>query len=391
MKIERVTHALTNLAIPRHVEHVSGDAEVSFARDPVVCASGRFVAWMGRRPGSPAGRFDVYLSDRVNDTTELLSRGHDGAAADGGSDALSISADGRYVAFASHAGNLVPDDDNGCRDVFLFDRDSGELERVTAEAGDHCSEPELSGDGRWLAFQSRDLGGESGLFLRDLQTGETERVAGVQARNADLSFDGQVMAWEEDSGVVVYERATDQRRAVKEGGWATGPQLSEDGSAFAFKGEGGLYLHADGTNRSVALDLKGEPLDQVGFFALSGDGRTVAYVAEERRVVLQRHLFSDEVQVVTREFDSGRRDYGESMHPTLNRDGSSVVLATSCRNLASEQVRVDSGREPYRIFAVDENNVVLALKEPQAPLSVEVEIYEDAVHIGDVELEVRTE
>ena len=46
----------------------------------------------------------------------------------------SISADGRYVAFASIASNLVPGDTNGVADVFVYDRQTDTIERVSVAA-----------------------------------------------------------------------------------------------------------------------------------------------------------------------------------------------------------------------------------------------------------------
>jgi len=49
----------------------------------------------------------------------------------GESYAPSLSADGRYVAFASLAGDLVSDDTNGASDIFVYDRRTGTTERVS--------------------------------------------------------------------------------------------------------------------------------------------------------------------------------------------------------------------------------------------------------------------
>ncbi len=65
------------------------------------------------------GTEDVFVYDRVADTTERVSVDLDGDQ--GGSYIPSISADGHYVAFVSEASNLVPDDTNGTYDVFVAD------------------------------------------------------------------------------------------------------------------------------------------------------------------------------------------------------------------------------------------------------------------------------
>ncbi len=62
---------------------------------------------------------DVFLLDRKKGVTTRLSVSSGGEQADGNSYATALSADGSVVAFASNAGNLVPDDDNDARDIFV--------------------------------------------------------------------------------------------------------------------------------------------------------------------------------------------------------------------------------------------------------------------------------
>jgi Tol biopolymer transport system component len=72
---------------------------------------------------------------------------------------LSISGDGRYVAFGSDASNLVPGDTNNETDVFVYDRQTGETTRVSvasdgAQGDRSSSDPDISADGRYVAFAS---------------------------------------------------------------------------------------------------------------------------------------------------------------------------------------------------------------------------------------------
>src|SRR5689334_21651275 len=90
-------------------------------------------------------------------STELASVGSNGVHGNGASGFFrsSLSADGRYVAFASEADNLVGGDTNAKRDVFVRDRLTGTTERVSvaasgAEANDDSEDPGLSADGRWV-------------------------------------------------------------------------------------------------------------------------------------------------------------------------------------------------------------------------------------------------
>jgi len=113
----------------------------------------------------------------------------DGAQGDDWSWKPSISANGRFVAFASHASNLVSDDTNSVEDVFVHDRETGQTRRVSISSdgmqADNWSEsPAISADGRFVAFMSdadnlvsNDTNIDVDIFVHDLQTGQTERVS----------------------------------------------------------------------------------------------------------------------------------------------------------------------------------------------------------------------
>jgi Tol biopolymer transport system component len=125
-------------------------AEVGFFDRPAISADGRFVAFStftalvaaDTRPNS----LDIYLRDRAAGTTELISVNTDEISADGRSDAASVSADGRYVAFQSDFTNLVPEPGELFPDENIFVRDRA--------AGRYCAadtaEPES-----WPSGQTR--------------------------------------------------------------------------------------------------------------------------------------------------------------------------------------------------------------------------------------------
>jgi Tol biopolymer transport system component len=110
-----------------------------------------------------------------------------------------ISADGRFVAFYSDASNLVAEDKNGSRDVFVNDRQTGETTRMSidssgTEANDDSFAPAISADGRFVTFSSAasnlvadDTNGADDVFFRDRQANTTTRVSlapgAVQANN----------------------------------------------------------------------------------------------------------------------------------------------------------------------------------------------------------------
>src|SRR5262245_61019314 len=102
---------------------------------PSASDDGRLIAFSSEAdnlvPGDGNGVFDIFVRDRLAQTTERVSVASDGSEANGGSFEPKISANGRFVAFSSVATNLVPGDGNATGDVFVHDRDTGETERVS--------------------------------------------------------------------------------------------------------------------------------------------------------------------------------------------------------------------------------------------------------------------
>lgn len=154
------------------VERVSGGtagpAESGNASHPTLSADGRYVAFYAAVPDAPAGgptsRVALYVRDRQTgrlDTISVITR-RERAPPDRG-DALdppSVSADGRYVAFAADAADMVAQDRNGVRDVFVWDRQAGAAARISVSAqgveGNGASyAPAISADGRYIVFVSR--------------------------------------------------------------------------------------------------------------------------------------------------------------------------------------------------------------------------------------------
>ncbi len=156
-----------------------------YSHFPSISADGRYVAFQSAAsnlvPGDTNGYWDVFVRDRLTGTTELVSVSSDGTQGNDESydRALSISADGRFVAFGSEASNLVPGDTNGHSDVFVRDRLTGTTERVSVSSdgtqGNYGGYwPSISADGRYVAFHSPasnlvpgDTNGHSDVFVRD--------------------------------------------------------------------------------------------------------------------------------------------------------------------------------------------------------------------------------
>lgn len=197
---------------------------------PVISDDGRYVAFASLAadliPSDGNGTCDVFVRDRILGVTTRASVSSSGAEAHGcsgfftGTRDLAMSADGRYVAFASPAADLVAGDGNGRWDVFVHDRDTGATVRASvtssgAEGHGDSLGPALSPDGRYVAFSSTatDLvspatNGQSQVFVRDLQ-GATTTLESVGPAGAPGNFASFASAVSSDGAKVVFTSFAD--------------------------------------------------------------------------------------------------------------------------------------------------------------------------------------
>jgi archaellum component FlaF (FlaF/FlaG flagellin family) len=165
----------------------------SISTFPLISANGRYVAFTSLAsnlvPGDRNDDYDCFVHDRRTGLTTRMSVDSAGAEGNSISSAASLSATGRYVAFQSSASNLVPGDGNGAVDGFVHDRKTGLTTRVTvnsagAEGNGHSYPNSISANGRYVTFASfasnlvpGDGNGQADVFVHDRQTGLTTRVS----------------------------------------------------------------------------------------------------------------------------------------------------------------------------------------------------------------------
>jgi uncharacterized repeat protein (TIGR01451 family) len=203
----------------------SGVQGIRRSANPAISADGRFVAFDSIAenlvPGDVNATSDIFVRDRLTNQTSRLSVNDTGEEGNQSSQYPSISADGRYVVFESDASNLVPDDTNDLTDVFIRDRLTNQTRRLSINnsgtQGDSFSYfPSISANGRFVAFHSYAgnlVPGDSNVtgfafgtgdvFVRDRVTNTTTRVSvsssGTQGNNhsdfASISADGRFVAF----------------------------------------------------------------------------------------------------------------------------------------------------------------------------------------------------
>ena len=166
--------------------------------EAVYPTTGNFVAFASGATnlagGDTNGYQDVFVRDLGSHTTKRVSLSSTGAQGDGHSFDPAISADGQLVAFASLATNLVGADTNGDRDIFVRNLRTHRTRRVSVSSagaqGDGDSfEPTISANGRFVAFASDatnlvggDTNAHTDVFVRNLRTRRTQRVSLSSAR-----------------------------------------------------------------------------------------------------------------------------------------------------------------------------------------------------------------
>jgi Putative binding domain, N-terminal/WD40-like Beta Propeller Repeat len=273
------------------VSNGSGGEQANGASgSPAISADGRWVAFQSDASnlvdGDTNAATDVFLYDLVLATTTRVSVGTSGAQGNGASEAPTISADGRWVAFDSWASNLVLGDTNGDPDVFIYDRQAGTTTRVSVgsggtQANDATGASAMSADGRWVAFRSvannlvpGDTNFWSDVFVHDRQTGTTTRVSvgpgGLQPNGFSdfpvISADGRWVGFEsfahnlvandtnDTADVFVHDRQTGATTLVSLGtsgtqgnGLSQHATISADGRLVAFESRAS-NLVSDDTN-----------------------------------------------------------------------------------------------------------------------------------------------
>jgi len=313
-----------------------------------VSADGRFVAFAS--PGNDLvngdtnNAIDIFLRDMVAGTTAMVSATQTGAPADLGAIANSvagkreISDDGRFVAFASTATNLVLTPNNGKAQVYVKDMLTGLVTRASVDAtnaagDDTSSAPALSGNGRVVAFLSQaanfsplSTSHTTQLFARDLEAGttilESVTTAGAPVLQqavsaAALSFDGRFMAFESRAQLDARDK--------------------DIGTLDVFLRDRALHTTVLASLSSLAVagaDSRGP--------SISADGRWVGFQSLDDKLVtgdangLQDVFVYDrttEAVTLVSQNDAGQQVNAASSGASVSSDGRFVVLMSAASNL----------------------------------------------------------
>ncbi len=320
------------------------------SQSPAISTDGRYIAYDSQARDLVAqddnNQRDIFLFDTVTGRNELLTTG-----ANGSSRFPSISADGGLVAFESEATNLVSVDGNGTRsDIFVYIRDSGLTQFITSNGNNLSLDPAISADGRFVAFESfannlvgSDPNGSSpDIFVYDRQTNVTE----ILTSGGDSLF-------------------------VLNNLLRASPSLSADGRYVAFQStasnlapgdaNGGLfdiYLYDRKTSTRELITAGGD--NHSTRPSISADGRYVAFqsrasnlvpdqAANTRVASIDIFVFDTETKI-TRLVSTGSNN--PSSHPSISAEGRFIAFSSSASNL----VEVDLNGSTRDIFVFDQES-----------------------------------
>ena len=226
---------VTGMHVYRHDRATGATVLVSVAKGgapsvvggfaPSVSADGRFVAFASNGSdfvdGDTNALVDIFLRDMNSGVTKVVSADQTGAPRGASANNVpgkrEISDDGRYVAFASSATNLVATPNNSRQQIYVKDMATGVVTRASVDAtgaagNENSSAPALSGNGHVVAFVSQATNFSAlatsrigQIFVRDLALGTTTLeslsttgtvVAGKASVAPALSWDGSQVAFE---------------------------------------------------------------------------------------------------------------------------------------------------------------------------------------------------
>lgn len=261
---------------------------------------------------------------------------------------VSISADGRYVAFSSNASNLVLGDTLG-GGVLVHDRQTGATTRVSVDSAGRPANryslsysPSLSADGRFVAFHSDasnlvlgDTNDHRDVFVHDRQTGATTRVsvdsAGQQGNDdsefASVSANGRYVAFISLASNLVPGDTNDAYDVF-------------------------VHDRRSGATTRISLNSAGEQGNSHSFTcggtSLSDNGRYVAFISSASNLVLGDT--NDYLDIFVHD-----RQTGATTRVSVNRAGGQGNAASFPCSLSAEGRYVAFSSEASNFIAGDTN------------------------------------
>lgn len=384
------------------VDHAAGGGQTGQESDsPVLSADGRYVAYRSEAwtlvPGQVNPSFNgyVFLYDRTTDSNVLVSHVPGSPVQGGNAEAggPALSADGRFVAFASLSSDLVAgaSDTNNQSDVFLFDRTTGAVTLVShaaaaalTAANARSLAPLISADGGTVVYRSSgtdlvagqiDLNSLDDVFAYDRATGAnglSTRTAASAVTAAGLSFLNPRLGVSADGRYVVFVSAGDD---------LVPGQVDQNGSF----GDDDVFLHDRTTGGTVLVShlpgsstTNGSSLSKLP--VLAADGGAVAFINDGFDLVADDLEYADafvyERATAVNRLASRRDPALPSVTPrqgatlassrTVSDDGRWVLFASQAADLFPGQIET-SGNTDLFLYDRITRATILVSHPPGAP------------------------
>ncbi|WP_081500870.1 Ig-like domain-containing protein [Bradyrhizobium liaoningense] len=314
---------------------------------PTISADGRFIAFDSSAPNlvenDTNAISDIFVRDLLTQTTDRVSISVIGSQANGGSTLPTISGDGRYVVFSSNATNLVnATDTNENNDIFVKDLQSGAIVRISqtasgAQANGASYNPGISADGRYVVFASNapnlvsgDTNGEWDVFRKDLSTGTLIRVSQLEDATSDksgfitsrtsVSADGRYVAfWSDATSLVAGDTP---------GTW----------DIFVKDLTSGTLTRIPAASSTLEVNT-GVPMSDDGRHIVFASANSDLVVGDTNGVsdIFVKDMISGAIVCVSNG-TSGAAANGPSDRPSISADGRYVVFSSSASNLVADDV-----------------------------------------------------
>lgn len=335
------TGAVVRVSTNSAGEELNGDSA-----GPVISADGNSVAFKSYAtdliPGASGLYGNLFVKNLQTGAISLVSADAAGNAGNAESTNPVISADGRYVAFASDASNLVPEDTNGYLDIYVRDLATGSITLVSVgaggEAGDGSSGdiygPSISADGMRIAFSSS---------AANIAPGDSDNVHDILVKDTGT---GEIFVASMGEG------------GAKGNGNSLFPGLSADGKRVAYRSQS-TNLHAG--DREPQPDIYVKDLETRQLFlastdaagnkgnmpswdpAISPNGRKAAFSTDSTNLgaagMQNFHIYLKDLEDGSLTLVSANADgvpaNGVSTGPTFSRNGTRVAYDSQSSNLVS--------------------------------------------------------
>jgi len=314
------------------------------ADNPAVTSDGRYVAFASAAsdlvPGDTNGHVDIFVRDMVAGTTTRVSVSSSGVQGDGDSLTADITEDGRFVVFESYAGTLVNGDTNGVNDIFLHDRQTGTTERISValNAGQSSGAsywPTVTPDGRYVVFES---------VAGNLVNGDTNGVNDIFVRDRQTGTTSRVNVASDGT----------QSNAISQV-----PSLTNDGRYVVFgsaasnlvagdtNGVYDIFLHdrQTGTTERVSLGSAGAQSNGASYWpSITSDARYVVFQSFGSNLVSGDTNGTSDVFIHDRQTgttsrvsvsSAGAQSDGSSDETAVSADGRYVAFESIASNLVA--------------------------------------------------------